>query len=136
MKWVLTFLVLMCILSGCATASQRAVAIPMNNQAADQVTADKATCEAFAAQYRNNDAALQGAGMGALIGGASGAAYGALAGAVINGANVGSNSLVGAALGAAGGLVVGSIQAWSADRQRYQRVFNMCLSQRGYAVTD
>ena len=137
MRRFITCLVVVGVLSGCASATQRVVVLPTQGQSAEKVAADKVDCETFATENRSNDQALTRAGMGALVGGVGGAATGALTGA-FSGASRATGRLTGygASVGLVWGLLSGAVQGLEADHQRYVRVYKMCMSQRGYAATD
>ena len=134
MRRFITCHVVVGVLSGCASATQRAIVLPTQGQSAEKVAADKVDCETFATENRSNDQALTRAGMGALVGGVGGAATGALTGA-FSGAT-GRLTGYGASVGLVWGLLSGAVQGLAADHQRYVRVYKMCMSQRGYAATD
>ena len=134
-KAVATTFALGFLLGGCASAVQRVVVIPGRDQTVEQMSADKAQCEQFALDHRNNAEALSKAGLGAAIGAGGGAVLGAIGGAYGT-AGAGTGAGYGAAIGGASGLLVGLIGGIAEDHQRYIRVYKLCMANRGYAVTD
>ena len=123
------------LLSGCVPAMKRVVVIPGRDQSVEQMAADKASCEQFAVENRNNAEALSKAGLGAAIGAGGGALLGAIGGAYGT-SGAGGGAGYGAAIGGASGLLFGLIGGIAEDHQRYIRVYKLCLAHRGYSVTD
>lgn len=84
--------------------------------------ADKAECEAYAADVRTGEKAARGAASGAVVGGAVGAIIGDSSSAAARGAGVG------AVTGGARGVAEG-------EREKVQ-VVKRCLRGRGYRVLN
>lgn len=133
-KFLTLFLIVLIAAPGCTSAKRKFVVFPMQQQDPDRVAADRAACEAFASDNRNNDEALQNAGMGALLGAGTGALNGAVQGAFRGAAGQGAG--IGAAVGAAIGLSIGVVAGIIADHQRYLRIYAMCMQLRGYSLTS
>jgi hypothetical protein len=111
MKKAVGAMLVMALLSGCASSNQPAVAAyPTRGQSSEQQARDANECHAWARQqtgYDPNTDTAKGAGLGLAIGAIGGAAAGAALGAATG--NAGRGAAVGAVVGGVGGAALGTL---------------------------
>ena len=125
-------------LPGAVPASQRVIVYPANGQSAAQVSKDTAECEAWAQQatgYKNpvKEGLKEGLTWGA-IGAAGGAVVGVLLGAIVG--DPGLGAALGAVVGGSAGGLSQGLNTANSQQGLYERAHLMCMSQRGYAVSQ
>ena len=128
------------IFQGCASMApvwQSVPAYPIQGQSSVQEARDKTECESWAREqtgYNPVTDIAKGSGVGALIGALGGAAAGAAIGAATG--SPGTGAAIGAAAGGIGGIGVGGAMNFSKSREGYERAYTVCMSSRGYRVSQ
>ena len=137
MKKAVGAMLVMALLSGCASSNQPAVAAyPTRGQSSEQQARDANECHAWARQqtgYDPNTDTAKGAGLGLAIGAIGGAAAGAALGAATG--NAGRGAAVGAVVGGVGGSAAGAGYGYTKSKDGFDRAYAACLGGRGYSVT-
>ena len=126
MKRLMTLVVAMATLAGCAQTYQPVVDTKGHDTARYQQ--DLYECR----QYAEQVSPAGQAAVGGLGGAAGGAALGAITGALVGGVSAGEGAALGAATGGAVGVGAGAYRG--VDEQ--QRVIDNCLRGRGYNVLN
>ena len=137
MNRVVGAMLVMALLSGCASSNQPAVAAyPTRGQSPEQQARDANECHAWARQqtgYDPNADTAKGAGLGLAIGAIGGAATGAALGAATG--NAGKGAAIGAVVGGVGGTAAGAGYGYTKSKEGFDRAYAACMSGKGYSVT-
>jgi hypothetical protein len=136
MKTPASAVLVMVMLSGCATSEPSITAYPAKGQSMQQQTRDTGECETWAKQQTGYDPATdtaKSAGIGLAIGAVTGAAAGAAIGAA-SGGGAGTGAAVGAVVGGVGGTAAGAGYGYKKNRDGYNQAFSACMQGRGYTV--
>ena len=138
MKRVVGAMLLMALLSGCASSHEPAVAAyPTKGQSPAQQARDAQECQGWAHQQTGYDPGgdtAKGAGIGLAIGAIGGAATGAALGAA-TGTGAGRGAAAGAVIGGVGGTAAGAGYGYTKSKEGYDRAYAACMGGRGYSVT-
>lgn len=138
MKGALSIMLLVGLLSGCATGNPQSTvaAYPAKGQSVEQQQRDMDECRGWAERttgYSPAGDTAKGAGIGAAIGALGGAAAGAAIGAATG--SPGTGAAIGAAAGGIGGAGIGGTHQYSKSKQGFERAYANCMSARGYTVS-
>jgi len=138
MKRAVGAVIVMALLSGCASSNEPAVAAyPTKGQSPQQQARDAQECQGWAHQQTGYDPGgdtAKGAGIGLAIGAIGGAATGAALGAA-TGSGAGRGAAVGAVVGGVGGTAAGAGYGYTKSKEGYDRAYAACMGGRGYSVT-
>jgi hypothetical protein len=137
MKQAVGAVLVMAVLSGCASSNQPAVAAyPARGQSPQQQARDASECQSWARQQTGYDPGTdtaRGAGLGLAIGAIGGAATGAALGAATGG-GAGRGAAVGAVVGGVGGTAAGAGYGYTRSKDGFDRAYAACMAGRGYSV--
>lgn len=137
MKQAVGVVLVVAVLSGCASSNQPAVAAyPARGQSPQQQARDASECQGWARQQTGYDPGTdtaKGAGLGLAIGAIGGAATGAALGAA-SGGGAGRGAAVGAVVGGVGGTAAGAGYGYTRSKDGFDRAYAACMAGRGYSV--
>jgi uncharacterized protein YceK len=128
-------LLILVLVSGCATVDRRVPAYPARGQTMEQVAADQAHCRTWA-EHNTADpgsSAVGGGAVGAVVLGGLGAAAGAVIYAAM-GLNPGEGAAFGAALGGITGAIGGAGSSAESSSIQQSKAYTSCMVTRGYTV--